>query len=301
MQGSPPRPREDSGSRRPTRRAWTLPVLTGVLGLTVLVLAQACTTRTVVGVDVGSLEVQPGTATVVAGGNLQFTAVVMDDEGVRINGAIASWSSSSPSVLSIGADGAALALQEGSATVTASFQGVSGTATVTVQPGPEIVASPSSVAIFGAVGGTAPDPAIVQITNGGAGTLGGLSATVEYEAGGATGWLSPALDGTTAPTNLTLSASPGALSAGTYNATIVLTGQDAANSPVRIPVLFSLTQGAPIIRATPSTLAFNAPIGSPTPDPVAVQITNGGVATSRACPRRSGTRAGRPVDGSPAS
>ncbi len=77
------------------------------------------------------------------------------------------------------------------------------------------------------------DPAAqtVAITNGGSGTLSGLSlGTVTY-GGGASGWLSATLSGASAPATISLKAKAGQLAVGLYTATVPVTA--AGGSPPR--------------------------------------------------------------------
>jgi hypothetical protein len=81
----------------------------------------------------------------------------------------------------------------------------------------------------------------VTITNGGGGTLSGLGVgTITYGAG-ATGWLqAPTLNTTSANPSATLTLQPvtGALTAGTYTATVPVTSAVASNSPQNVTVTF---------------------------------------------------------------
>jgi hypothetical protein len=63
----------------------------------------------------------------------------------------------------------------------------------------------------------------VSVTNGGSGTLSGLTASITYRPGDpATGWLSVGLSSTTAPATLTVTATTGSRPAGSYSAVILL-------------------------------------------------------------------------------
>jgi hypothetical protein len=126
--------------------------------------------------------------------------------------------------------------------------------TLTVQqPAPSIVVNPSSATFTTAAAAGNPAPISLAVTNGGGGTLSGLSAAVLYPAGGATGWLSAQLAGTTAPTSLTLTAQRGALPVGTHTATVRLTSAQGAQ--LDVPVTWSIAAAAP---AAPSGVSANA-------------------------------------------
>jgi uncharacterized repeat protein (TIGR01451 family) len=102
---------------------------------------------------------------------------------------------------------------------------------------PVIAAAPSSITLEGVAGRAGPAPVTVAVTNGGGGTLNGLSASVWY--GGATaGWLAASLGGSTAPVQLTVTADARALVPGTYHGEVRLASPVAINSPRSVPVSF---------------------------------------------------------------
>jgi alpha-tubulin suppressor-like RCC1 family protein/uncharacterized protein YjdB len=80
---------------------------------------------------VGSVEVQPVAPTVEPGATQQFTAIVRDRQG-NIMTADVMWSSSNQGVATINETGLASAIDEGATTITATAEGVSGIATLTV-------------------------------------------------------------------------------------------------------------------------------------------------------------------------
>ena len=213
----------------------TLPVLVALL------LVQACTTREVIGVVIGSVIVTPDIASLLEGESLAFTASVTDERGVSLGTAVVEWSSDEPTVLSIGPDGMAAALLRGTATIRADFQGVSGQAIVTIIPAPQISVDPAAVAFFGGAGGTPPAPETVSLTNGGGGTLRTLRVDVQYNPGEPADWLDATLAGAVAPTTLSLAVQTAGLPPAVYSATVSLSSPDDRNSPLLVPVSLSLT------------------------------------------------------------
>ncbi len=243
------------------------------LALAIALLVQACTTRSVTGIPVVSVEVTPATVQLIAGEQVRFTATVRHENGNVVGGAGVTWSSSPSTVVSVGADGMAVGLHSGSATVTASYQGVTGSAPVVVLSGPILAVSSTSVALAGAIGGAEPNRGVIEITNAGEGSLSGLSAAVQYDAGDPTGWLSPVLTSTTGPATLTLIAAISGLDPGSYGATVALTsnGGDAT-----ISVDLTVTSDLPTLRLTPSTLTFDYRNGGAVPAPAHVSVSNSG-------------------------
>jgi uncharacterized protein YjdB len=91
---------------------------------------------TVVLVPVNSVTVAPPTATIAAGTTIQLTATLKDELGNVLIGRTVNWLSSDPAVASVdGAVGIVTGGKPGSATLTATSEGKSGTAEVTVTPG----------------------------------------------------------------------------------------------------------------------------------------------------------------------
>jgi alpha-tubulin suppressor-like RCC1 family protein len=89
---------------------------------------------------VGSIEVQPLEATLEPGGTQQYVAIVSDLHGNPMSADVA-WSSSDESVATIDQSGLATAVAEGTVTITASAEFVSGSATLTVEAPVQVVGS----------------------------------------------------------------------------------------------------------------------------------------------------------------
>jgi hypothetical protein len=159
-----------------------------------------------------------------------------------------------------------------SSTVAPNRVTVAVTLTVTAtEPPPAIVLSSASLTFGAAVGGANPAQQQVTINNGGGGSLTSLSAAVEYTSA-QTGWLAATLGGSTAPTALTLSATTGALPAGSHTARVLVASPVAGNTPQQVTVTFNVTQasapGAPgnltatAVSLTAIDLNWNASSGS---------------------------------------
>ncbi len=136
---------------------------------------------------------------------------------------------------------------------------------------PSIALSRATVSMAGSVGGANPGAETVDITNGGGGTLAGLTATVIHAGGQPAGWLAATLGSATAPTTLTLQATTGALAAGTYDATVSIAAAGASNSPRSVTVTFVV--GGPGLVRAPGTLTFAANQGAAQPAAQNVSVT----------------------------
>src|SRR6266403_1592751 len=89
---------------------------------------------TVVRVPVASVTVAPASATVNEGQTLQLTATPKDANGNPLSGRAVAWSSSNTSVTGVNGSGLVSGVAAGSATITATSEGQSGTSAITVTP-----------------------------------------------------------------------------------------------------------------------------------------------------------------------
>jgi len=242
----------------------------------IAVVTYSCTIRDITEVPVVTVEVQPSAVTVLEGDAHRLTARARDGLGKDLPSGAVTWSSDASEVFSIDGTGWGEALSVGTATVWATLDGIRGSATVSVEPGPRLVVHAPQLQFFLDVAGVAPETLTLQITNGGGGAIGGISATAYYPEGEASGWLSLALSSTFAPSTLTVSIPSGSLEEGVHEATIVLASDDALNPPVSVPVQAVVTQNQPIIHLSPSVLEFQAEAPGGPPPPLTVQVTNVG-------------------------
>jgi alpha-tubulin suppressor-like RCC1 family protein/uncharacterized protein YjdB len=85
-------------------------------------------------VPVSSVTLQPATASVAPGGSVQLSAVTKDVSGNVLPGRAVAWQSSVPSVATVSSNGLVIGVAMGNATVTATSEGVDGTAQAAVSP-----------------------------------------------------------------------------------------------------------------------------------------------------------------------
>jgi hypothetical protein len=149
------------------------------------------------------------------------------------------------------------------------------TVTFTLSTDPLIGLSSTDLNFGAQTGGADPGPQFVAVNNAGGGALTGLSTTLTYGAGQPTGWLGATLNTNTAPASITLQATTGSLSDGTYTATVAVSSPVAGNSPQTIAVEFTVSAG-PAIGLSTSTVDFNAQAGSGNPGAQVVSISNVG-------------------------
>jgi hypothetical protein len=194
-------------------------------------------------------------------------------------------SATTPATLTLTTTSTALAVGNYSATVpvTSTTNGVTPlnvtvTYTVSAAPVPPAINLSGTSASFNATsGGSIPSSQQITITNGGGGTLSGLTAPISYTSG--SGWLTATLGSATAPATLTLQPSS-VLGVGTYQATVAVTSAGAGNSPQNVTVTYTVT-AAPVIHLAGTTASFLSQQANvdPANQQIAVSNTGGGSLT----------------------
>ena len=91
---------------------------------------------TVTPVPVASVGVSPATASLVLGTTQQLTANARDAAGAALTGRTVTWSSSAPAVATVSTTGLVTTIAVGTATISATADGIVGTAAITVTPVP---------------------------------------------------------------------------------------------------------------------------------------------------------------------
>jgi hypothetical protein len=87
-------------------------------------------------VPVATVEVTPAAASIMVGATVQLSATLRDSTGAVLTGRVVTWSSGAGGVAGVSTDGLVSGLAAGSATITATREGVSGTASITVTAPP---------------------------------------------------------------------------------------------------------------------------------------------------------------------
>ena len=105
---------------------------------------------TVSSVPVASVTVSPATANVFAGATTQLSATLKDAAGNVLTGRAVAWTSSNTAIATVSAAGLVTGVAAGSATITATSEGKSGTASVTVAivPVASVTVSPATAVVL---------------------------------------------------------------------------------------------------------------------------------------------------------
>ena len=111
----------------------------------------------------GSIVVSPGSATFTfLGESRTFTATILDEDGSALEGTV-SWTTDAPAVLGVNSSGVVTALANGAGTVRAVFEGVSGTASVTVSQAPTTLERVGGDAQTGSPGAPLVEPLVGRL------------------------------------------------------------------------------------------------------------------------------------------
>jgi Domain of unknown function (DUF4082)/Bacterial Ig domain/Viral BACON domain len=129
--------------------------------------------------------------------------------------------------------------------------------------------STSSLNFSANLGGPNPSAQIVQLTNGGGGSLVWTGLT-------SASWLSVSPAVGTTPTTLQVSANSATLGAGNYTATITLVALGAVNPSQVINANLTVVSPPPSISLAPGSMSFTANLGQPAPPSQTLVVTNPG-------------------------
>jgi uncharacterized protein (TIGR03437 family) len=165
-------------------------------------------------------------------------------------------------------------------TISISAPGASNTATVpitlNVSANPLLNIAPSVLSFTTAAGSTAPLPVqVISLTSTDPNTAIAFNYTSTTSTGGP--WLFVASTGAMTPSNLSVTANPSGLGAGTYNGTITITSGNLPAAQI-IPVTLIVTSNVNAV-ATPATATLTVPQNSTAAATQLIQLTTSGGST----------------------
>ncbi|HEV2150143.1 MAG TPA: Ig-like domain-containing protein [Longimicrobiaceae bacterium] len=155
----------------------------------------AVSTVTVAAVPVATVTVSPGTASIAVGGSVDLAAVARDGSGQVLTGRPVTWATSNAGVATVSSTGVVTGVAGGTVTVTATSEGKSGTAQVTVSA-PTVTTSTlvyghdfndGTIGAFGQWGShiTKPVSVIADPTGSGRGSVARVDYVYDPASGGA--------------------------------------------------------------------------------------------------------------------
>ena len=134
-------------------------------------------------------------------------------------------------------------------------------------PTPTIGVSPASLSFNYQSGGTVPASQSFAVSSTG--------STLSYTVSTSATWLSATPASGTTPGNVSVSVTPGSLSAGTYTGSVTITSSGASNSPKSVPVTLTVTSATtPTLTVSPLSLSFSYQTGGSTPTAQPVTLSS---------------------------
>jgi uncharacterized protein YjdB len=221
---------------------------------------------------VGSVALTPTSASLIIGGTTTISATIRDDNGAVLTGRAVTWSSSATGIATVSSSGIVTAVAPGSATITATCEGKTGTATITVSAVPvaSIAVTPASANIV--VGATTSLTAVTKDADG------------NVLAGRVVAWTS------SAPSIATVSASGVVTGVAAGNATITATSEGkTATSAISVAL-------APVATITLDPTTVSLVVGSATGITAVLKDANDNVLTGRTIAWTSATPGVATVD-----
>jgi len=252
-----------------------VPLVVPLVAFALVVALSGCEDVSVTQVTVATLEVDPPTASLLPDQTLQLAATAYDASGEPLAGRSAEWTALDPEVATVSESGLVRGVSPGTARIRATLEGQSATAAIQVGSTPQISLSQPAVQFSATAGGGPTQPVSVGVTNGGGGSLAGLGTSISWVEG-PSGWLEATLSGTSAPTTLSLRATPGSLPPGRYEAVVTVTPAGSGASPGTLSVVFHVSEPHPTIGLSAGAVGFASSEGQPAPSSQTVRITNAG-------------------------
>ncbi len=108
------------------------------------------TSVTVVGVPVSAVVVSPASSSVIVGGTVQLAATPVNAQGAALPGRAVAWASGDPAVATVNGNGVVTGVSAGTVTITATSEGKTGAASVTVSniPVATVVLTPTTASVM---------------------------------------------------------------------------------------------------------------------------------------------------------
>src|SRR5216117_1925917 len=244
---------------------------------------------TVTTVPVASVVVSPATASRQVGQTVQLTATPQDASGTALTGRVVTWASSNTAIATVNGSGLVAAVAAGPATITATSEGKSGTAAITVTAAATNPGAVTDLAVTG-VTDSSVTLAFTEVTDGtgapasydvrwAAGTIGWASATDVARGSCATPVSGSAIGARRSCTVLGLAAGVG------YQFQVV-----AFRGTLNVNAVFGGLSNV----ASGTTTASTAPVATVTVSPASANVVVGALQQFTATPKDAG---GNPLSG----
>jgi adhesin/invasin len=245
------------------------------LSLAAALLWAGCSTDTAIGPGpVAAVRIVPDSVLMVVGTADTLHGFGLDASGALLASKPVSWSTTNPTVATVGASGIVTGTGLGVASVIASLEGYADTALVRVLPPPALDVTPDTVTFNGVAGSGALPDQTASVTNSGGGSLRSLRIVSITFGSGAAGWVTAALNQTSTPAILTLQASSAGIAVGSYTAKVAVGDTAATNTPDTVVVRLVLSAGAPTAMAASAGTGQSATVNTTVATRPAVRVVD---------------------------
>ena len=208
-------------------------------------------------------------------GSTTFTASAGSTSWLAVTPATGTVGPGSPANLSVSANPGSLAMGTYNGSVTISGPGITNSPqvipvslTITGTGTTAINVAPAQLAFTASAGDSSPPAQSITVTT---------PSVAPYSVStGATSWLNAVPSGVNTPGTITVFVSPSGLTGGSFSGAITITSQGASNSPLTVPVTFTVTGGANPFAVAPTQLAFNYQLNDTAPSPQILNVTGAG-------------------------
>ena len=217
----------------------------------------------------------PQTITLTSTGATSFTTNAGSTAWLTISPAAGTVGPGSPANLSVSVNPGSLNVGTYNSSLTISGPGITNspqvipvTLTITGTGTAALNASPAQLVFTSSAGDPSPPAQSITVTT---------SSPVPYTiTTGSTTWLNALPSGVNTPGTITVFVSPSGLTGGSYTGNIAITSQGASNSPLSVPVTFTIAGGSTSFTVAPTQLVFNYQLNDPPPAPQSLNITGMG-------------------------
>lgn len=226
---------------RSSRRARSAALLFGLIlgGL-------SCSDKSDIGPGgVSAVRLVPDTLHVLLGRVDSARAFPLDQDNAFLPRQGVRWATGDGSIATVNDSGVVTGMALGTTTLSASADGVTGTATIVVDPTPSFTFTSDTARIAGIAGNATPATGLDTVLNGGGGVLSGLSVDSIVYVSGATGWLQAVLASPVAPAQVDLTANTSAVALGRHVAQVWLSSPEASPTTGSMPVVLTTTADVP--------------------------------------------------------
>lgn len=245
---------------RSSRRALT----TGLMLALALGALSSCSDKSDIGPGgVARIRLVPDTLHVLLGRTDSARAFPLDEDNAFLPKTGVAWSTTDQTIATVNDSGVVTGQALGTTELTATSHGITGTATIVVDPTPVITFSFDTARIAGIAASPNPASGTDTIINGGGGTIPAITVDSITYVSGSTGWLAATLGVPSAPAPVDLVANTSTVTLGRHVALVWFTAPVAVPTTTSLPVVLTTTADVPANAARQAGQGQTATVNTP--------------------------------------